>query len=166
MNDDELDRLIKRKAEELEGSYPVDFLEPDKLWHALSEKRHRHIFLRRTVWISAAATIVAAILFYGLLRHAGEVGEREINQTAVTDSMSVKEKHAMDFITRYCAGNNIACNTPELHNLRRDLTQSYDALEEIEKQLQLYGQDRALVRAKERVESHQARLIKTIVKTL
>ena len=50
--------------------------------------------------------------------------------------------------------------------LRIDLEQSFKKLEEIDQQLQVYGNNAELIRAKTRIENHQARLLKTIVQTL
>ena len=80
--------------------------------------------------------------------------------------LSAKEQDAMSFIARYCAEKNISCSTPVIQELRTDLEQSFRKLDEINGQLQRYGDDTELVRAKERIETHQARLIKIIVQTL
>jgi hypothetical protein len=81
-------------------------------------------------------------------------------------ALSVEEQNAVNFIARYCEGENISCSTPVVQQLRNDLTQSFRKLDEIDQQLRLYGDDTELIRAKARIESHQARIIKTIVKTL
>lgn len=165
MNDDALDKFIRKSVNKLDHTHPTGFLEPDRLWELLNEKRRRKTIWRKTVWTSVAATIIITLSFYGLTWQERGAEEWAVSQAGVANALPEKEKHAMDFITSHCAAHNM-CNTPELHALRQELAQSHDKLREIEKQLQLYGQDRALMRAKERVERHQARLIKTIVQIL
>ena len=165
MNDDSLDKLIREKIREQENLYPSRWPEPDVLWRSLNERRdHRQAKRRKGLWQVAAAVLIIMMAGYTFFLH--NVPGNTISHDHSPATLSIKEQDAVDFIARYCAGKNISCNTPAILELRGDLEQSFRKLEEIEDQLQLYENDAELIRAKARIESHQARLIKTIVQIL
>lgn len=165
MNDDSLDKLIRAKVRERENLYPSRWPAPDVLWRSLNERRdHRQAKRRKVLWQVAAAVLILMMAGYTFFLHNGPGTSIKRDRNPAT--LSVKEQNAVDFIARYCAGKNVSCNTPVMQELRSDLEQSFRKLEEIDDQLQLYGNDAELMRARARIESHQARLIKTIVQTL
>jgi len=165
MNDDSLDKLIREKIREQEGLYPSRWPAPDVLWRSLNERRDRHQARRRKIWWQVAAAVLI-IMMAGYTFFLDNGPGTSIKRDRSSAALSVKEQDAVDFIARYCAGKNISCNTPDMVELRGDLEQSFRKLEEIDDQLKVYGNDAGLIRAKGRIESHQARLIKTIVQRL
>lgn len=165
MNDDSLDKLIRAKVSEQESTYPSHFQTPDALWKSLTEKRYRYRPSRRKyVWQAAAAALVVMMAGYGYFLY--NTPDDSISGGLGSATLSGKEREAVDFITRYCATRNGSCSNPVIQELQGDLEQSFRKLDEINQELQVYGDDADLVRAKARIESHQARLIKTIVQTL
>ena len=164
MNDDSLDEMIRAKLREQESNYPSRWPEPEVLWQSLNEKRDRRkTGQRRHLWQIAAAVLITALAgTFVIQSKLGNVTETN----SAPASLSAKEKDALEFIQVYCAQKNISCAAPVIQELRSDLEQSFRKLEEIDGQLQRYGNDAELIRAKVRIESHQARLIKTIVQTL
>ena len=58
------------------------------------------------------------------------------------------------------------CGYQQFLALRNELEQSSLQLEEIEKQLSLFGPDQRLINAKTRVQKHQYRIIKAIVQII
>jgi hypothetical protein len=164
MNDNSLDKLIREKIREQENLYPSRWPEPDVLWRSLNERRGLQAKRRKGLWQIAAAVLIIMMAGYTFFLHnrPGKTISRDLSPT----TLSVKAQDAVDFIARYCAGKNMACNTPVMLELRGDLEQSFRKLEEIDNQLKVYRNDIELIRAKSRIESHQARLIKAIVQTL
>ena len=163
MNDDSLEKLIREKIREQESIYPSRWPEPDVLWTSLNERRDRDQAKRRKILWQAAVLIVMMVGYTFFLNNGRGTSIKRDRSPA---ALSVKEQDAVDFIARYCAGKTISCNTPDVLELRGDLEQSFRKLEEIDDQLKVYGNDAELIRAKARIESHQARLIKTIVQIL
>ena len=164
MKDDSLDKLIREKVREQENLYPTRWPAPDILWRSLNERRLIQAKRRKVLWQVAAAVLIIIMAGYTFFLH--NFPGNTISHDHSPATLSSKEKDAVDFIARYCAGKNISCNTPAILELRGDLEQSFRKLQEIEDQLQLYENDTELIRAKDRIESHQARLIKTIVQIL
>ncbi len=148
----------------LENIPPPQWPSADTLWHSWNAKRQK-AKQKLTLWRGvAAAALIIAIAGYTL--HSYNKSNTSIQETTRTTTLSPIEQHAMDFIAKHCASKNISCNTPDMLQLRQDLEQSFDKLEEIDQQLQVYGNNPELIRARNRIESHQARLIKTIVQIL
>jgi hypothetical protein len=164
MNDDSLDKLIREKVREHESLYPARWPAPDVLWRSLNERRLLQAKRRNGWWQAAAALLIIMMAGYTFFLH--NVPGDTISHDHSPATLSIKEQDAVDFIARYCAGKNTSCNTPAIRELRGDLEQSFRKLEEIDDQLKVYENDAELIRAKDRIESHQARLIKTIVQIL
>lgn len=162
MTDDSLDKLIRRSVEALDQKPPAGAPAKDELWFLLSERRSR----KRTnlVWMSVAATVIAVTIFAVYAPSLYRVSPPRSYHRA--DSVNLAQNDVLAFIDEYCGERKISCNTPELRDLRLELEQSAQQLHEIDRQLRLYGNDRDLMRAKERVERHQARVIKTIVQIM
>jgi hypothetical protein len=163
MTDDSLDKLIRRSVEELDQQHPVGTPPKGELWLSLKERRSQRKSTD-VVWLSVAATIIVVAGFIVYTSSLNRVSS-QLSKHGV-DSVRLMENDALAFIAEYCHDKKIACNTPELRDLRLELEQSAQKLDEIEKQLLLYGNDRDLMRARGRVERHKARVIKTIVQIL
>ena len=163
MNDDLLDKLFREKVLEQESLYPPRWPGSDVLWMSINERRHRKTKQRKLLWQFAAVVLITALAgaFFIPIR-LGNTNKHD--ETPAT--LSSREKEALEFIAKHCAQKDISCGTPVIQELRGELEQSFTKLEEIDGQLQRYGNDAELIRAKARIESHQARLIKTIVQKL
>jgi hypothetical protein len=167
MKDDSLDKLIREKVRAQETTYPSHLPDPDALWQALNKKRDRHkTKQRQLMWRIAASVLIVMMAGYAYIFQDRYRDDAISVQTPGLATLSVNEQNALDYIARYCAEKNSSCNTPVLQELRSDLEESFRKLEEIDQRLRLYGMDAGLIRARARVESHQARVIKTIVQTL
>jgi hypothetical protein len=166
MINDPLDDMIRTRLEELDTVHPPHLPAPDALWQSLMARRaSRKTQRRKAMWSIAASVLILFMAGYYF------VSQRQHTSTLVTDRSQelrtpAKEQDALAYIARYCAGKNIACNAPAVLQLRSDLEHAADKLEEIDQQLRLYGNDADLIRARARVEKHQARVIKAIVQIL
>jgi hypothetical protein len=163
-DDDSLDKLVSEKVRERESLYPTHWPETDTVWRSLTDRRNRTKQKKYLLRIAASILMVMTAGYTFFLQ--GSSGDT-VTQDSGYAALSSKEKSAVDFITRYCEEErNSSCNTAVITELRYDLEQSFRKLDEINNQLQVYGNDTELVRAKTRIENHQARLIKAIVQTL
>jgi hypothetical protein len=163
MTDDSLDKLIRRSVEELDQKHPDGIAAKDKLWSLMKERRSQRK-ATSLVWMSVAATILVVVAFIVYAPSLTRVSPTLSNHYA--DSASLMKSDAFAFIDEYCHEKTIACNTPELRDLRLELEQSLQKLDEIDKQLLIYNNDLDLGRARDRVERHKTRVIKTIVQLL
>jgi hypothetical protein len=162
MNDESLDTLFRTRAHEQEGTLPPQWPAPDALWSSLNEKRRRKDSRKKIVWRVAAALLITALAAGYTLFFLPEPESPYWRRA----NLSPAEQDAFEFIDRHCGEKNISCSTPVMLELRSDLHLSFKKLEEIDQKLQLYGNDAELMRARARVENHQARIIKTIVQKL
>jgi hypothetical protein len=167
MNDDSLDKLIRDKVREQEAIYPSHLPHRDVLWQSLNERRERHkTKQRQLLWRVAASVLIVMMAGYIYVFQNQYSNDAIAVQSPAQTIQSVNGQSALDYIARYCAEKKSSCSTPALQELRSDLEESFRKLEEIDQRLRFYGKDADLIRARARVERHQARVIKTIVQTL
>jgi hypothetical protein len=167
MNDDSLDKLIRDKVREQETTYPSPLPHRDILWQSLNERRDRQkTKQRQLLWRVAASVLIVMMAGYVYVLHNQYSNDAIVVQSPALATQSVSGQNALDYIARYCAEKKSSCDTPALQALRSDLEESFRKLEEIDQRLRFYGKDADLIRARVRVESHQARVLKTIVQTL
>jgi hypothetical protein len=166
MNDDSLDKLIRDKVREQEATYPSHLPDRNVLWQFLNERRHRHKTKQRQLLWRVAASVLIVMMAGYIYIFQDQYSNDVIVQSPALATQSVSGQNALDYIARYCAEKKSSCSTPALQELRNDLEESFRKLEEIDQRLRFYGKDADLIRARARVESHQARVIKTIVQTL
>jgi hypothetical protein len=160
-----VDDIIKTKIAALDNTYPAELPDPDLLWEMLLERRSQRHKRKRILWRVAASLLIlvvpAVVLTISFHKTNSAATERFSNLTTSTPG-----KEALEYISRFCAGNNISCASPAVRELQQDLKESSTKLSEINRQIQLYGSDARLIRAKTRIENHQTRVIKAIVQTL
>jgi hypothetical protein len=161
MNDDSFDKMLREKVLEHESNYPAGFPTPDLLWKTFGERRRdRKEKRRKFTWRIAASIMIIMTAGYTSFLNKGT------SELISTRAPSTKKQDAIDFINRYCSENNISCDKPVIQELQKDLALTFKKLEEIDQQVRIYGDDAELIRAKQRIVSHQATLIRTIVQTL
>ena len=110
-------------------------------------------------WSVAACLLVLAV--------AGLTWRQERLKPPVAEAPASTNRHAaLDYIMDICKGNNIACLSPAFKELENELGESAAQLAEVKKQIALFGDDDNLVKAQQRIENHQARIIRAMVQTL
>jgi hypothetical protein len=161
MNDESIDKIVRERLLELDSIHPAQFPGAENLWSALDERRK--LRARHRVWqwgaVAAMLTITISTYLFSLRNPttplAGEATYPAGSKTEV-----------IEFIAQFCADKNIKCDDPAVQQLRSDLEVSFTKLREIDQQIKLYGDDASLIRARARIESHQARVVKSIVQIM
>lgn len=158
------------------------------LWEAIEENLHSEapttIRPRWAIWTSsltwsgfAAAAVV--ILIGGWLAWPAEPAEAVRVEYAVertetfparTDdhllTQSSADRRAEAFIARQCAEQQLACQRPEVHELRNQLASLTAEQQRIEREQQIFGNDPALVRAQVKIENQRAEVTKELITLL
>jgi hypothetical protein len=120
----------------------------------------------QTLWRAAASILLisTAIAVYVFLydRHISIIALKPVP----TIKLPSAENEAMDYINHQCAGNNIVCESPVFKELQLELNSSTSELHSIDEQIKLFGNDEQLLRAKTRIENHQARILKAMLQIL
>lgn len=166
-NDQIIDDAIRQSAASFEQSYPHDLPPSGDIWNAINVKRNRRKVVRmQKLWrVAASLLLLATFVTLWIVLQKGRniiVGQR----TPPHMEISAEEKEAREYIRQQCAGNNIVCQSPAFKELQWELESSYTELYSIYQQLQLFGNDEQLLRARTRIENHQARIVKAMLQIL
>jgi hypothetical protein len=165
MNDNFLDDKIKKQIKSLDEIYPDNLPHPDKLWEKMLQRRkHRQSFRLTITWSIAASLLLLALAAFPWLKSFKE--NRPHPEPSQNEVASIEEGRALEYINALCQTNKISCTSPAFKELKNELLDASSKLAEVNKQLTLFGKDDNLLRAKTRIENHQARLIQAMVQTL
>lgn len=164
-NDQIIDDAVRQSAASLNQSYPHDLPPSGEIWNAINAKR-RKVVRMTTLWRAAASilliTTAISVYIYLFDKHISVIGLKPVP----TLKLPATENEAMQYINHQCAGNNIVCESPVFKELQLELNSSTSELNSIVQQIKLFGNDEQLLRAKTRIENHQARLLKAMLQIL
>lgn len=76
------------------------------------------------------------------------------------------DKRAEEFIARQCAEQQIACQRPEVHELRNQLVELSTEQQRIEHERQVFGDDPVLIRAQVKIDNQRAEIVKELITIL
>jgi hypothetical protein len=166
-NDQITDDALRQSAASLEQSYPHDLPPSDEIWNAINAKRKRHKVVRmQKLWRVAASLLLLATFI--TLWIVSQKGRNIIvaQKTPPRIELQAAENEALEYIKHQCAGNNIVCQSPAFKELQFELNSSSTELNSIDQQIKLFGNDEQLLRARTRIENHQARIVKAMLQIL
>ena len=89
-----------------------------------------------------------------------------LTDVPVDDAPSGADQRAEAFIRQQCAQQTVACQRPEVHELRNQLTDLTAEQERIEQERQTFGDDPRLVRAQVQIENQRADITKELITLL
>lgn len=165
MESDQFDDYVRREVNDADKTHPSEMRGVDAMWTKIQHRRQQRKKNATIIrWVAAAS--IAGVLTAGFYLQNRFATSHHDDARSTGRFLSNEEKHAFDLINQACTNNHISCNTPEFRELREDLARSFVRLEEIEKQQSVYGDDESLLRARKRVEGHQAHLLKIMVKKI
>lgn len=158
------------------------------LWDAIEQDLNTHEPARvrplwtqrinRPFWASiAAAAVVVLVGSWLSLRPEATDDVRIEYAVEQTDTVPGKEplapagassadRRAEEFIARQCAEQQLACQRPEVHELRNQLTSLTAEQQRIEREQQIFGSDPDLVRAQVKIENQRAEVTKELITLL
>jgi hypothetical protein len=166
-NDQIIDDALRQSAASLGQSYPHDLPPSGDIWNAINTKRKRGKVVRmQMLWRLAASLLLPATFI--TLWIVSQKGRNIIvsQKTAPIIELPAAENEALEYIKHQCAGNNIVCQSPVFKELQLELNFSTTELYAIDEQIKLFGNDEQLLRARTRIENHQARIVKAMLQIL
>lgn len=157
--------------------------EPPPTLTSVSAERHQTeswnaFTVIRPLWagLAAAAVVVLVGMWLFLRSEATETTRveyaTEINPLIASpadlpgDVPSTADQRAEAFIRQQCAGQTLACQRPEVHELRNQLTDLTAEQKRIERERQTFGDDPRLVRAQVQIENQRADVTKELITLL
>jgi hypothetical protein len=165
MNDNFLDDEIKKQIKSLDEIYPGNLPHPDMLWGKMLQRRkRRQSFSLRVTWSIAASLLLLALAVFPWFKSLNENPTE--SKPIQNEPVAIEVGHALEYINALCKTNKISCTSPAFKELKNELLDSSFKLTEVNKQLTLFGNDDNLLRAKTRIENHQARIIQAMVQSL
>jgi hypothetical protein len=165
INDDSINRFIREKLEADNDRYPAGLKSADAIWQQIVARRQaRQRRKVKVAWRVAACLLVLTVA--GITWHLPLPVADAPALVLPYDVGSPQEHAALDYIMNICKGNNIACLSPAFRELENELAESAVQLAEVDKQIALFGGDNNLVKARQRIENHQARIIRAMVQIL
>lgn len=166
--EEEWEKEIRKQVSELDNSYPAGLPPQEVLWESIQSSRRRSRVRKLQIRWSMAAT-VALLVMAGLgVLQPWAPGREQAHDVELLSLLSdiPGGSSAYDYIYQVCNTRSGQCKSEQFLALQSELRQSSLQLEEIEKQISLFGPDQHLVNARTRVEKHQHRIIKTIVQSI
>lgn len=129
----------------------------------------------RPLWATVtAAAAVAAIVLIGFWTRQPDASERMEyavetgvgNATSPVPADTDADRRAEDFIAQQCAAQTIACQQPEVHELRNQLAELTTEQQRLDQERQTFGDDPMLIRAQVKVENQRAEVTKELITLL
>lgn len=142
---------------------------------ATQETRQWPLTVVRGLWAGMAAAAVVVLVGVWLfwqptaannerLEYAVETGTEWSAPAPIPETDA--DQRAEAFIARQCAEQTLACQRPEVHELRNQLNELTAEQQRIEYERQTFGDDPALVRAQVKVENQRAEVTKELITLL
>lgn len=137
----------------------------------------RATWVVRPLWAGLAAAAVVVLIGTWLFWQSAAASHERIEYTVEmsdswpapspsVESADEASQRAEAFIRRQCARQTLACQRPEVHELRNQLTELTTEQHRLEAERQTVGDDPALVRAQVRVENQRAEVTKELITLL
>ena len=149
------------------------FLAQNRTEAAMADRRHTDTVIR-PLWVGlAAAAVVVLVGVWLFLRPGNDESVRVEYAVETGQSMpspdgvpSTADQRAEAFIRQQCAEQTLACQRPEVHELRNQLNDLTAEQERIEQERQTFGDDPRLVRAQVQIENQRADVTKELIALL
>ena len=166
-NDQIIDDALRQSAASLEQSYPLDLPPSGDIWNAINAKRKRRkVVQMQTLWrVTASLLLLATFITLWIVVQKGR-NVSLIHRIPPRIGLPAAENEAVAYIKHQCAGNNFVCQSPAFKELQLELNFSTTELYAIDEQIKLFGNDEQLLRARTRIENHQARIVKAMLQIL
>ncbi|MEO1053084.1 MAG: hypothetical protein AAFX87_20790 [Bacteroidota bacterium] len=166
LEDENLDKEVRKRVLDLSDSYPRTLPDSELLWQSIEEKRAKAKTRSIQIRWSIAASITLCIISGLWLFQPVAPGNSPNQDLSALFAEIPEAKQAYDYIDQVCKAQSSICMSEQFQTLRIELEQSSVQLDEIEKQIDLFGPDKHLINAKDRVQKHQYRIIKTLVQII
>jgi hypothetical protein len=176
VNEEDFDARLRSRLSELDYSYPTALPGKDALWEDLESRLPGNRKARRWQYpLAVAASVTLLLVAFGwwfILR-----ADEDVTITFRTEKVAGPEKNGEElpgqpesrgiaFIEEQCRRQHPVCNSSEFLELKRELDQLSRQAEQVNRRLETFGPDPALVKAEIRLENHKSYLIRELIQIL
>lgn len=130
----------------------------------------------RPLWATVtAAAAVAAIVLISFWTNRQPAASERVEYTVETGVVNAAspipadtdaDRRAEVFIAQQCAAQTVACQQPEVHELRNQLAELTTEQQRLDQERQTFGDDPMLIRAQVKVENQRAEVTKELITLL
>ncbi|MEI9917211.1 MAG: hypothetical protein WDO14_00245 [Bacteroidota bacterium] len=149
---EENDDSIRRKIRSLNNDFPKVDWERDEVWDVLTESTENteKSPMRYVGWSIAAALIITAVIFF--LKSNKEKVTISYRQEVLTPD-TTKRSNSWSLIEETCKTKVVACESKEFIDLKTQWEELHNESESLEQQEKQFGENPAISKAKQKVES-------------
>lgn len=176
VNEEDFDARLRDKLSELDHSFPTNLPGKDAVWAGLESRLpgpRTASPWRYPLAVAASVTLllVAALWWFTPGAEEDVTITYRTEQVAGpgehgTESLGPAESPGIAFIEEQCRRQHPVCNSPAFLELKRELDHLSRQAEQVNRRLQTFGPDPALVKAEIRLENHKSYLIRELIQIL
>ena len=176
VNEEDFDARLRRKLSELDHSYPTNLPGKDAVWDGLESRLPGNPKARPWRYPLAVAASVT-LLLVAFLWWFTPGADEGVSITYRTEKVAGPEEYGEEpsgppespgiaFIEEQCRRQHPVCNSTAFLELKRELDQLSRQAEQVNRRLETFGPDPALVKAEIRLENHKSYLIRELIQIL
>lgn len=173
VNEEDFDALLRDRLSELNDSYPTALPGKDTVWKGLESRlpgNRKSVLWWYPLAVAASVTLLlVAFLWWFTPRTEGEVtityhtekvAEPELDGEYL---LGLPESRGIAFIEEQCRRQHPMCNSTAFRELKRELDELTRQEEQVNRSMETFGPDPALVKAEIRLENHKSYLIRELI---
>jgi len=176
VNEEDFDARLRGRLSELDGTYPAHLPDKDALWAGLESRlpgKRKAGPWRYPLAVAASVTLLLVASLWWFTPRAGE----DVTITYRTEKVAGPEESGEElpgscespgiaFIEEQCRMQRPVCSSAAFVELKRELDQLTQQAEQVNRRLETFGPDPALVKAEIRLENHKSYLIRELIQIL
>jgi hypothetical protein len=180
MNDEQLDHYLKKKISELDTQFPSALGTPEDIWTQIENGLEKKKPSRIWYWASIAASVLLVasgftvwllsrndhteVVFRTEMQDSTAVQEKELLQSFVRENN--EESEALHYILDQCAVEQQICSSENFKEMKKQLEEVTKDIGDLDKQLDLYGPDPNLVKARVSLENHKTYIMNELIQQI
>jgi hypothetical protein len=179
MKDEHLDEYVKKKLTELDKQFPSALGSEESLWERIEEKmepkRKSHFWSVASIAASVLLAVLA-VSWWILDRQESNaiVFRTEMQDTTIVPETQLQEfvqnkeqdSEALHFILDQCAVEQKICDSEGFKEMKKQFEEVNTGIADLNKQLDLYGPDPNLVRARISLENQKAYIMNELIQQI
>jgi hypothetical protein len=176
VNEEDFDAHLRSRLSELDHSYPAALPNKDALWAGLESRlptNRKANPWRYPLAVAASVTLLLVAFLWWFTRGMEEdvtITYRIEKVTGLEENgeelLSPPETQGIAFIEEQCRMQHPVCNSTAFVELKRELDQLTQQAEQVNRRMETFGPDPALIKAEIRLENHKSYLIRELIQIL
>jgi hypothetical protein len=176
VNEEDFDARLRDRLSELDHSFPTALPDKDAVWAGLESRLPGN--RKASPWrypLAVAAAVALLLVAFGWWFAPGS--DEGVTITYRTEQVAGPEENGKElpglpgspgiaFIDEQCRSQHPVCSSTAFLELKRELDQLTRQADQVNRRLETFGPDPALVKAEIRLENHRAYLIRELIQIL